>query len=110
MRGLISHLRYTIRLLLKSPGFTITVGAQASNIFRLVVTQGLLIGATGLAVGLAGALIFAQFIQAALYQVPSTDPATLIAAAAVLWLTALMACLLPALRAMRIDPIQALRE
>jgi len=170
MRGLFSHLRYTVRRLMKSPGFTVTatlilglgigantaifslvncvlvvslfsgaalllaavglygvlsysvsqrkrelgirvaVGAQAWNIFRLVVTQGLLIGATGLIVGFAGALIFAHFIQAALYQVPSTDPPTLIAAAAVLWLTALMACLLPALRATRIDPIQALRE
>lgn len=108
--GLYGVLSYSVSQRKRELGIRVAVGAQAWNIFRLVVTQGLLIGATGLVVGLAGALIFAHFIQAALYRVPSTDPPTLIAAAAVLWLTALMACLLPALRATRIDPIQALRE
>ena len=108
--GLYGVLSYSVSQRKRELGIRVAVGATASNIFRLVVTQGLLIGAIGLAVGLVGALILAQFIQAALYQVPSTDPPTLIAAGAVLWLTALMACLFPALRAMQIDPIQALRE
>jgi putative ABC transport system permease protein len=108
--GLYGVLSYSVSQRKRELGIRVAVGAQAGNIFRLVVTQGLLIGAIGLVVGLAGALIFGRFIQAALYQVPSTDPPTLIAAAALLWLTALIACLFPALRAMRIDPIQALRE
>jgi putative ABC transport system permease protein len=108
--GLYGVLSYSVSQRKRELGIRVAVGAQASNIFRLVVTQGLLIGAIGLVVGLAGALIFGRFVQAALYQVPSTDPPTLIAAAALLWLTALLACLPPALRAMRIDPIQALRE
>ena len=108
--GLYGVLSYSVSQRKRELGIRVAVGAQAGNIFRLVVTQGLLIGAIGLVVGLAGALIFGRFVQAALYQVPSTDPPTLIAAASVLWLTALLACLFPAVRAMRIDPIQALRE
>jgi len=108
--GLYGVLSYSVSQRKRELGIRVAVGATASNIFRLVVTQGLLIGAIGLAVGLVGALILAQFIQAALYRVPSTDPPTLIDAGAVLWLTAVMACLFPAMRAMQIDPIQALRE
>jgi putative ABC transport system permease protein len=108
--GLYGVLSYSVSQRKRELGIRVAVGAQAWNIFRLVVTQGLLIGAIGLVIGLAGALMFSHFIQAALYQVPSTDPPTLIAAAVLLWLTALMACLLPALRAAGIDPIQALRE
>jgi putative ABC transport system permease protein len=108
--GLYGVLSYSVNQRKRELGIRVAVGAQPGNIFRLVITQGLRIGAVGLVVGLAGALIFGHFIQAALYQVPSTDPTILIAAAAVLWLTALMACLFPALRATRVDPIQALRE
>jgi putative ABC transport system permease protein len=108
--GLYGVLSYSVSQRKRELGIRVAVGARASNIFSLVVTQGLLIGAIGLVVGRAGSLLFGRFIQAALYQVPSTDPPTLIAAAALLWLTALIACLFPALRAMRIDPIQALIE
>jgi len=108
--GLYGVLSYSVSQRKRELGIRVAVGAQSWNIFRLVITQGLLIGVAGLALGLVGALVFARFIQATLYQVPSTDPLTLIAAAAVLLLTALMACLHPALRATRVDPIKALRE
>ena len=64
----------------------------------------------GLIIGIAAALITARFIQAILYGVPSNDPITLGVAVLVLALTGLLACLLPALRATRTDPIKALRE
>jgi putative ABC transport system permease protein len=65
---------------------------------------------TGLIIGIAAALVLARFIQGILYGVSSNDPITLGIVVLVLALAGLLACLLPALRATRTDPIKALRE
>jgi ABC-type antimicrobial peptide transport system permease subunit len=91
-------------------GVRIALGAQAQNILRLVITQGLRIGAAGLLIGVFATAILARLIQGTLYQVPSTDPLSFLTAASVLCLAAFVACLFPAIRATRVDPIKALRE
>ncbi len=70
---------------------------------------GMLIAA-GLAIGIAGAIGAARVIATQLFEVKPTDPATYAAVAAVLLLTGILACAIPALRAMRVDPLVALRN
>jgi ABC-type antimicrobial peptide transport system permease subunit len=85
------------------------MGARRGDVLALVARQGLLLAAAGIALGLAGAYGLSRVMQSLLYEVSSTDAVTFAAAAAVLLGVALAACLLPALRASRIDPMAALR-
>jgi putative ABC transport system permease protein len=108
--GLYAVLSYSVSQRKREMGIRIALGAQAFNIVRLVLTQGFWIGAAGFATGILVTLISGRFFQGALYHVPSLDPVTLAFAAIVLSLASIFACLLPAIRATRIDPIKALRE
>jgi putative ABC transport system permease protein len=86
------------------------LGAQACNILGLVVGQGLKIAGIGLMVGLISALTVSHLIEWALFGVSAADPIAFGASVLVLIAAALVACLQPALRATRIDPIRTLRE
>lgn len=108
--GLYAVLSYSVTQRRREIGVRIALGAQVQNILRLVISQGLRIGATGLLVGVIVTALLAHLIQGLLYQVPSTDPLTFLTAASVLGLAALVACLFPAIRATQVDPIKALRE
>jgi predicted permease len=108
--GLYSVLAYSVNQRRREIGVRIAVGAQASNILSLVMRQGLKIVSVGLAVGLITAVAVGRFINSMLYGVSENDPVTLGFAVLVLLLAGFLACLLPALRAARIDPITALRE
>jgi putative ABC transport system permease protein len=76
----------------------------------LVIKQGLGIVCIGLTIGIASAIGLTRLIQSMLYDVSGTDPIALLSAVLVLGLAAFLACLSPALRATRVDPIMALRE
>jgi len=76
----------------------------------LVVAQGMRPVVIGLALGLGGALALSRVLQRLLFQVRATDPLTLVGVAALLALVALLACYLPARRAARIAPMEALRH
>jgi putative ABC transport system permease protein len=108
--GLYGVLAYSVNQRRREIGVRIAVGAQASNILSLVMRQGFKIVSVGLAVGLITAVAVGRFINSMLYGVSENDPVTLGFAVLVLLLAGLLACLLPALRAARIDPITALRE
>jgi len=86
----------------------IALGATSRDVLRLVVGHGVAIAATGIAVGLAGAVLAGRFLEAVLFEVRATDPVTFLAVAALLGVVALLATLLPALRATRIDPARTL--
>jgi putative ABC transport system permease protein len=108
--GLYGVLACTVSQRGREIGIRIALGAQTRNILRLVVGQGFWIGVIGFAIGTMGAFVLGRFIQGMLYQVPSVDPLSLLMAAAILGWAAVCACLVPALRATRINPIKALRE
>jgi putative ABC transport system permease protein len=90
-------------------GVRMALGATAREVFRLVVGDGLKLAVAGSVVGAAASLLAARSLAAMLYGVGATDARTLFATAALLLLVAGCACVIPALRATRVDPIAALR-
>lgn len=91
-------------------GLRAALGATPGRILRLVVGHGARLAAVGLGLGVLGALALTKSLQAMLFGVGPHDPTTIIAATAVLLATTLIACLVPALRAVRVDPSQAFRS
>jgi len=90
-------------------GIRAALGATPRAIVRLVLRQGLAPAIAGLALGLAGAVLLTRYLRTMLFGVGPTDPVTLTATIALLGAVALAACLVPAWRAMRVDPVTALR-
>ena len=91
-------------------GIRLALGAQSRNILRMVIRQGLGLAFAGAAVGLAGALIVSHLMAGLLYGVRPTDPFTFASVALLLVAVALLACYIPARRAIRMDPLVALRH
>jgi putative ABC transport system permease protein len=85
------------------------LGADQGDVLRLVLARAMALTAWGLGVGVAGALICTRILSSLLFQVQPGDPLTLAAVSALLALVALVAGLVPARRASRIDPVVALR-
>jgi predicted permease len=108
--GLYGVLAYSVSQRSREIGVRIALGAQSSNILGLVVSEGIKLAGIGLILGTAVAMILVRFINGILYGVSGSDPVSLALAVGVLGFAALLACLLPALRATRINPITALRE
>jgi ABC-type antimicrobial peptide transport system permease subunit len=106
--GIYGMLAYLVELRTREIGIRTALGSDARAIFRLVLKEGALVLAVGLAVGLAGALGLSRLIAGQLYGVSPTDPGVLALVVAVLSAVALLAALLPARRATRIDPVVAL--
>jgi ABC-type antimicrobial peptide transport system permease subunit len=108
--GLYGVLSYSVSLRKRELSVRIALGAQVPHIVGLVVGQGLRIATIGLVIGLLSALLLNQLLEEALFGVSAADPISFGASVLVLVVAALVACLLPALRATRIDPIRTLRE
>jgi ABC-type antimicrobial peptide transport system permease subunit len=108
--GLYGMISYQTTLRKKELGVRMAIGAQSSDIFRLVVRQSLTSTLIGIAIGLVLSAFIARLMIKLLYGVSPTDPATY-ASASLLWLlVAAAACFVPALRASRVDPIEVLRN
>ncbi|HEX6563166.1 MAG TPA: ABC transporter permease [Chthoniobacterales bacterium] len=108
--GLYGVLAYSTAQRTREIGIRIALGAESGSILSLVVRQGLTIVGIGLVAGIISSIILTHLIQSLLYGVSGTDPVALLTAVCVLTLAAFLACLVPALRAIRVDPITALRE
>ncbi|HWN98896.1 MAG TPA: ABC transporter permease [Blastocatellia bacterium] len=93
----------------KEFGIRLALGAPQAVLLRLVLREGMVLIATGVAIGIAGAAAMSRAIESLLFEVSPTDPAVLIAVPLLLVLVALAACFVPARRASRIDPMIALR-
>jgi putative ABC transport system permease protein len=91
-------------------GIRMALGAKATDVLRMVVGQGMTLAIIGIAIGLFGAFWLTRFMQALLYEVSPTDSATFLLIPLVVALVVLCACLIPARRATRVDPLIALRD
>jgi predicted permease len=107
--GIYSVLSYSIAQRTREIGLRLALGAHRGNVLRLIVGGGARLAALGIGVGLTAALALTQLIKALLFGVRPTDPFTFIAVIALLAVTSILACYIPARRAMRVDPIVALR-
>jgi ABC-type antimicrobial peptide transport system permease subunit len=90
-------------------GICVALGAQRGDVLRLVMGDGAKLAFVGIAAGLAGALALTRVMTKLLFAVTPTDPATFIVVTGTLAMVALAACYIPARRAMRVDPMAALR-
>jgi predicted permease len=110
--GIYGTISYWVTQRVQEIGIRMALGAKRANILRLVIGQGLRLAVAGLIAGDAAALVFGRMLSSfsrLLYGVHASDPLTIICVSLVLMSATLFACYLPARRAMRIDPMQALR-
>ena len=107
--GLYGVLAYSVQQRTHEIGVRMALGAQESNVLRLVLSQGLLLTLLGVAAGVVGALATTPLIRAELFGIGSADPATYLALTMLLAAVAMAAGWVPARRATRVDPMVALR-
>jgi ABC-type antimicrobial peptide transport system permease subunit len=108
--GLYGVLAYTVAQRTSELGIRLALGSSRRDVFGLVLRQGMRLTATGLVLGLAASLGLSRLLRTMLYEVQPNDPLVFAAVFGVLTGAALLACLLPARRATRIDPMLALRD
>jgi len=108
--GLYGLLSYEVSRRTREIGIRMALGAHQGNVMKLVLRQGFVLAIVGAAVGIGAALSVTRYLASMLYNVRASDPTTLAGVAVLLAFVALAACYIPARRAMRVDPIDALRH
>jgi predicted permease len=107
--GIFGVLAYAVNQRRQEIGVRVALGAPPRSVLRLVVGQGMLLAGIGVVIGVLGAALLTKSMQSVLFDIRSSDPMTFIQVAVVLLAAALAASLLPARRALAIDPVSALR-
>ena len=108
--GIYGTISYLVNEQKREIAIRLAMGAKKGNILKMVLRRGLSLTAAGVGMGVAGALIVSHLMSGLLYGVSPTDLPTFVGVTLILSIVALAACLVPARRAMRVDPIVALRE
>ena len=108
--GIYGVMSYMVTQRTQEIGIRIALGAQPRDVLSMVLRSGMALLLLGIGIGLLGAYSLSQFLQSLLFQVTSTDLLTYLSVPVLLTLVALLACYLPARRAMRVDPVIALRS
>jgi putative ABC transport system permease protein len=108
--GLYGVLAHAVALRRREIGIRMALGAQRSDVLRLILRNGMRLTLLGVVLGLAGAFALTRVLRNQLYEVGTTDPLTFAAVGLLLMIVALLACWLPARRAAKVDPMVALRQ
>jgi putative ABC transport system permease protein len=107
--GLFGVMAYLVSQRTHEIGVRLALGARPGDVFRLIIGRGMALATAGSALGLAGAWAIGRFLESMLFQIKPSDPITLASAPVLLLAVALLACYVPARRAMKVDPMVALR-
>lgn len=110
MVGIYGVISYAMSQRTREFGVRLALGARPRNILAMVIGEGMLLVVAGIAVGVGGALALGRVLGSLLFEVKPTDPATFVGVAVALALVGLAACYVPARRAMKVDPMIALRH
>jgi ABC-type antimicrobial peptide transport system permease subunit len=107
--GIYGVISFTVSQRKREIGIRLALGAQSGDVLSMLLKQGAKLALMGVCVGVVGALLLARLMTSLLFGVTAHDPLTFGLVAAVLMLVALLACYVPARRAMKVDPMVALR-
>jgi len=108
--GVYGVMSYLVTLRTQEMGIRLALGARPGQVLQLIVREGLMLGAVGVAIGLAGAYVLRGFLTLLLFGVSTLDPATYAGFTAALLIAVFAACCGPGLRAARVDPVTSLRH
>jgi putative ABC transport system permease protein len=107
--GIYGVISYSVAQRTREIGIRVALGAQTLDVLKLVIGQGMLLAAIGVSIGLVGAVAVTRVMSSLLFGVSTTDPVTFAAIALLLSAVAFAACYIPARRAAKVDPMEALR-
>jgi ABC-type antimicrobial peptide transport system permease subunit len=107
--GIYGIISYSVTQRTHEIGIRMALGARAGNVLSLILKNGLVLVLTGIAIGVGGAFALTRFLTTLLFGVTPTDSVTFVVVCAIFFVVAMVASLIPALRATRVDPLVALR-
>ncbi|MGC1290039.1 MAG: FtsX-like permease family protein, partial [Candidatus Acidiferrales bacterium] len=107
--GLYGVIAHSVSQRTHEMGIRMALGAQRGQVLRMIIREGMLLTLTGLVTGIFASIALARFLGSLLFEINASDPATFLAVAALFAAVAFAACYIPARRAMRVDPMVALR-